>query len=59
LIEVALLWLSVLSLIVVLGSLSRTAGWLLVPYIVWVSVAAFLNYRIVQLNGLFGKAAAR
>jgi tryptophan-rich sensory protein len=59
LIEVALLWLSVLSLIIILGSLSRTAGWLLVPYIVWVSVAAFLNYRIVQLNGLFGKAPAQ
>jgi tryptophan-rich sensory protein len=57
LIEVVLLWLSVLSLIAVLGRVSQTAGWLLVPYILWVSVAAFLNYRIVQLNGPFGDTA--
>lgn len=53
LIEVALLWLSIVALIVVLGSASARAGWLLVPYLAWVSVAAFLNYRIVQLNKPF------
>jgi tryptophan-rich sensory protein len=40
-------------LIVVLGAASATAGWLLVPYLAWVSVAAFLNFRIVQLNKPF------
>ena len=53
LIEVALLWLSIVVLIVVLGAASATAGWLLVPYLAWVSVAAFLNFRIVQLNKPF------
>jgi benzodiazapine receptor len=53
LIEVALLWLSIVLLIVVLGAATATAGWLLVPYLAWVSVAAFLNYRIVQLNKPF------
>ena len=53
LIEVALLWLSILALIVVLGAHSATAGLLMVPYLVWVSVAAFLNYRIVQMNRPF------
>jgi tryptophan-rich sensory protein len=53
LIEVALLWLSILALILVLGAYSTTAGLLMVPYLVWVSIAAFLNYRIVQLNKPF------
>ncbi len=52
--EVALLWLSILSLIVVLGAISGLAGLLMVPYLVWVSVAAFLNFRIVQMNRPFG-----
>ena len=51
--EVALLWLSILALIVVLGRYSTTAGLLMIPYIVWVSIAAFLNYRIVQMNRPF------
>ena len=54
LIEVALLWLSIVALILVLGSHSTTAGLLMVPYLVWVSIASFLNYRIVQMNKPFG-----
>ncbi len=52
--EVIFLWLSILSLILVLGYYSRTAGLLFIPYILWVSTAAILNYRIVQLNRPFG-----
>ena len=52
--EVVLLWVSVLSLILVLGSVSGLAGLLLVPYLLWVSTASFLNLRIVQMNGPFG-----
>ena len=54
LIEVAALWLSILSLIIVLGHYSSTAGLLLVPYILWVSAAALLNFQIVQMNKPFG-----
>lgn len=54
LVEVALLWLSILALILVLGSHSTTAGLLMVPYLIWVSIASFLNYRIVQMNKPFG-----
>jgi tryptophan-rich sensory protein len=53
LIEVALLWISIVALIVVLGAQSTTAGLLMVPYLVWVSIASFLNYRIVQMNKPF------
>lgn len=52
--EVALLWLSIVALILVLGQMSGLAALLLVPYLLWVSTAAFLNYRIVQMNGPFG-----
>ena len=52
--EVALLWLSIVALILVLGSSSATAGWLMVPYLVGVSIASFLTFRIVQMNRPFG-----
>jgi translocator protein len=52
--EVALLWLSIAALIISLWRFSRLASLLLVPYLIWVSVAAALNWQIVQLNGPFG-----
>ena len=55
LLEVPLLWLSILSLIVELASISTTASLLLVPYLAWVSFAAFLNLTIVRLNPPFAK----
>jgi translocator protein len=54
LIEVAVFWLSIVALIGVLGSYSTTAGWLIVPYLIWVSAASLLNYQIVKLNRPFG-----
>lgn len=53
LVEVALLWLSILLLILVLGRVSRPAAWLLVPYLVWVSIAAALTWSVVRLNAPF------
>jgi translocator protein len=52
--EVGVLWLSVVALIVVTWRASKIASLLLVPYLVWVSVAAYLNYTIVGMNGRFG-----
>ena len=54
--EVPFLWLSVLVLIVVLRRSSATAAWLLMPYLVWVAIAALLNWQTVQLNGPFAAA---
>ena len=54
LLEVALLWLSILALILGLWRLSRPASLLLLPYLVWVSIASLLNLATVQLNGPFG-----
>jgi len=52
LIEVGALWASVLIPILVVSRYSTKAAWLLVPYISWVTFAAILNYKIVQLNPL-------
>jgi len=54
LMEVGFLWLSILVLIVFLGRFSRPASALLLPYLAWVTFAAVLNWRIVQLNAPFG-----
>jgi benzodiazapine receptor len=53
LIEVVFLWLSIAALIAGLWRLSRWASALLLPYLVWVSIATALNLATVQLNGPF------
>ncbi|GJE54666.1 MULTISPECIES: TspO/MBR family protein [Methylobacterium] len=50
LVEVVLLWLSILALVLVTGRVTLVAALLNLPYLGWVSVATFLNLRIVQLN---------
>lgn len=53
LIEVVFLWASIVALIVVLRPISRPAAWLLVPYLLWVTFAGILTWRITVLNGPF------
>lgn len=50
LIEVALLWGSIVALVVALAPISSSATLMLVPYLAWVSFAAWLNWQIVRLN---------
>lgn len=57
LLEVPLLWLSVLALAMALPQWSTFAGLLVVPYLLWVSFAAVLNWKIVKLNPPFGRGA--
>lgn len=52
--EVIALWLSIVVLIVALRRRSSAAAWLLVPYLLWVAFAAYLNWTVVQLNAPFG-----
>lgn len=54
LIEVAFLWASLLALVVLLAPISGLASVLIVPYLAWVTFAAYLNYTIVRLNAPFG-----
>lgn len=53
LIEVVPLWLSIAWLILVVRPFSTKAGWLLTPYLGWVTFAALLNLAVVQLNAPF------
>src|SRR3989344_2820951 len=50
LVEIAFLWLAILATIIAFAKISKPAAWLLVPYILWVSFAAYLNYVIWSLN---------
>jgi tryptophan-rich sensory protein len=55
LIEVPFLWLSIVGLMVGVAPHSTLAIWLLTPYLLWVTFAAFLNLTIVRLNQPFGR----
>ncbi len=50
LIEIVILWLAILWTIIRFYRISKLAGWLLVPYILWVSFASFLNLSVWWLN---------
>jgi benzodiazapine receptor len=54
LMEVGLLWLSILWIMLNVRRTSPVSAWLLVPYLAWVTAAALLNWEIVRLNGPFG-----
>jgi benzodiazapine receptor len=48
--EIVLLWLFILATTAAFWPLSRAAAWLMVPYLLWVTYAATLNYGIWRLN---------
>lgn len=50
LIDIVLLWMTIVWTIISFKNISRTAAWLLAPYILWVSFAIYLNYSIWALN---------
>ncbi|HZD60827.1 MAG TPA: TspO/MBR family protein [Anaerolineae bacterium] len=50
LIDIGFLWVAILATILLFLPVSVAAGVLLIPYILWVSFAAALNYFIWRLN---------
>ena len=50
LLVILLLWLSILGLIQSFAKESKVAAMLLIPYLLWVSFAAVLNFSIWRLN---------
>jgi benzodiazapine receptor len=52
--EVGALWLSVLGIMLLLAHYAGLTWVFLLPYLLWVSFASFLNYTIVRLNPPFG-----
>ncbi len=49
--EIVLLWGAILATLLSFWRVSRGAGWLMVPYLLWVSFASILNLAIWRLNG--------
>jgi benzodiazapine receptor len=49
-VEIVILWLAIVATMVAFFRCSKIAGWLLVPYLAWVSFAAVLNFTIWRLN---------
>ncbi|GAQ79208.1 benzodiazapine receptor [Klebsormidium nitens] len=57
--EIIALWLSIAATIYLFHSVDPTAGYLLTPYIAWVTVAAALNWTIWSMNpGMNGVATS-
>ena len=50
---IVLLWAAIVLTIFVFAKISKTAAYLLIPYILWVSFALYLNYSIWVLNFVF------
>jgi len=50
LVDIVLLWLAIVLTIVKFRAISPLAGNLLIPYLLWVSFASYLNFTIWQLN---------
>ena len=49
-IEIIVMWIFILLTIIQFSKLSKTAAWLLVPYIAWVSFATVLTASVWKLN---------
>ncbi|MBN2014147.1 MAG: tryptophan-rich sensory protein [Candidatus Altiarchaeota archaeon] len=49
-VEIIFLWILIVASIVSFYRIDRRAAILLIPYILWVSFAAYLNYSVWQLN---------
>ncbi len=52
LLEVVPLWLSIALLMLLVRRYSPLSSALLLPYLLWVGFAAYLNWTIVRLNGM-------
>jgi translocator protein len=44
------MWLTILATIILFSKINKTAAWLLIPYILWVSYASALNFAVWQMN---------
>ncbi|MFA5013248.1 MAG: TspO/MBR family protein [Candidatus Paceibacterota bacterium] len=50
LIDIGLLWIVIILTVISFYKISKSAAWLLIPYLLWVSFAGVLNFMIWQLN---------
>lgn len=50
LLEIIMIWISILTMILLFGRISKPAAYLQIPYLLWVSFATVLNGAIWYLN---------
>lgn len=50
LVEIIILWLAIAATIITFYRISKKAGIILLPYIIWVSIATALTYYVLILN---------
>jgi translocator protein len=50
LVEIVAMWLAIATTIYYFSKIDKTAAFLLVPYLLWVSFATFLNFTLWRLN---------
>ncbi|MFC2143906.1 TspO/MBR family protein [Candidatus Aenigmatarchaeota archaeon] len=51
-IEIIILWIAILATIISFYKISKPAGLILLPYIIWVTIASSLNYYVWILNAI-------
>jgi translocator protein len=49
-IEIVLIWLSILTMIIIFYKINKTASYLQIPYLLWVSFASILNFTYWWIN---------
>lgn len=49
-VEIVILWLAIVGTTVAFFRCSKIAGWVMLPYLAWVSFASVLNFTIWRLN---------
>lgn len=50
LVIIMLLWIAIWANLIAFYVISKPAGLLLIPYLIWVSIASYLNYSVFILN---------
>ena len=48
--EISFLWLAILATMVLFWEVRPLAGWLMLPYLAWVTFAGYLNFAFWRLN---------
>lgn len=59
LMEIFLLWILIIFVMISFFKVMRIAGWVFVPYLIWVSFAMLLNYSLFSMQVCGGESAFR